>query len=593
MGKRSLLRQLFPALVSITAIALFAAGWDAMRVLRRAAYTQMEAELEARARLVEPEVLSLLESDPVELQSLCRSLGQRSATRLTVIGPSGRVLADSQAEPARMGNHADRSEFAAALAGRPGRALRYSFTLEEHMLYVAVPLQRAGQTVGALRAATAVGDIDQAIDRIRNRVLAGALVAGALAALGSLLVARRFARPWREMGEAAERFARGDLDYRLPPQEFAEARGLADALDTMAVQLDDRLRVLAEQRNRQEALLSSMSEGVLAVDRDERIIALNRAAAELFHVDAGEVQRRPLTDAIRNRGLQQFVRVALASSDLSEGEFVLHEATDRFLQAHGTVLRNGTGRAIGALIVLNDVTRLRRLETLRRDFVANVSHELKTPITTIRGFVETLQEGALREPQNAERFLEIIAQQAERLEAIVDDLLVLSRIEQEEPRQGIALEEGPVCEVLRAAIGDCRAKAEERGIEIDLSCEEGLTARQNATLLEQAMVNLLDNAIKYSEPGGRVAVRAESTPEEVVIRVQDEGPGIGPQHLPRIFERFYRVDKARGRKQGGTGLGLAIVKHIAQAHGGHVTVESVLGQGSTFSVHLPRSRPNV
>jgi two-component system phosphate regulon sensor histidine kinase PhoR len=237
--------------------------------------------------------------------------------------------------------------------------------------------------------------------------------------------------------------------------------------------------------------------------------------------------------------------------------------------------------------VLDDVTRLRRLENLRRDFVANVSHELKTPITSIKGFIETLQDGALNNEGDARRFLEIMARQADRLNAIIEDLLHLSRVEEEAAQQDIELKEQPLRESLQAALHGCQHKAGARQIPLKLKCETGLCARINAPLLEQAVVNLLDNAIKYSAPGSPVEVEAGQEKDGIAIRVRDGGCGIAAEHLPRLFERFYRVDKARSRQMGGTGLGLAIVKHIAQAHGGRVAVTSRPGEGSVFSLHLP------
>jgi len=240
------------------------------------------------------------------------------------------------------------------------------------------------------------------------------------------------------------------------------------------------------------------------------------------------------------------------------------------------------------VIVLNDVTRLQRLEAVRRDFVANVSHELKTPITSIKGFIETLRDGAIRKPGDAEKFLEIVAKQADRMDSIIEDLLLLSRVERDVREEMVVLENAPVRAVILEAVQVCEPKAHDKDIRIAVNCPEGITARINAALLEQAIINLVDNAVKYSEPGCPVSIDAEELSNEVVVRVADKGCGIEAEHLPRIFERFYRVDKARSRKLGGTGLGLSIVKHIVQAHGGTITVESTLGAGSTFSIHLPK-----
>jgi two-component system phosphate regulon sensor histidine kinase PhoR len=317
------------------------------------------------------------------------------------------------------------------------------------------------------------------------------------------------------------------------------------------------------------------------------VISLNKAAAELLESNDAAIGRS-LQEVIRNVDLRRFVGESLVASHPIESDIVLHGKPDRVLQAHGTSLRDATGRGIGAVIVLNDITNFRRLENIRKDFVANVSHELKTPITSIKGFVETLLDGAISDPNDSQRFLRIIAKQADRLHAIIEDLLSLSKIEQCEDAGDIELQESSLHEVLESAIYACQPQATERNIDIRLTCDEHLTARINAPLLDQAVVNLLDNAVKYSEPGGRVDVSASAVNGEVTISVVDTGCGIPADELPRIFERFYRVDKARSRKLGGTGLGLAIAKHIVNVHHGRVTVESTVGKGSTFSIKLPR-----
>jgi two-component system phosphate regulon sensor histidine kinase PhoR len=275
-----------------------------------------------------------------------------------------------------------------------------------------------------------------------------------------------------------------------------------------------------------------------------------------------------------------------------QDDIVLRGPRDRTIRLRGTALRDVSGDG-GAVIVLDDVTDVQRLEAVRRDFVANVSHELKTPIASIKGFVETLLDGAADDPADNKRFLGIVARQADRLAAIIEDLLALSRIEQSEGAGNLPLERASLADVLAAAVADCGPRGTERSVHLETDCDPDLTADVNAPLLEQAIINLVDNAIKYSEPGHTVwitAAREGDGADGLVIRVRDEGCGIEAEHLPRLFERFYRVDKARSRKLGGTGLGLAIVKHIVQAHGGTVGVESLPGQGTTFTLRLPLTR---
>jgi two-component system phosphate regulon sensor histidine kinase PhoR len=271
-----------------------------------------------------------------------------------------------------------------------------------------------------------------------------------------------------------------------------------------------------------------------------------------------------------------------------EDDIVLHNDEERVLNIHSSPLQDAKEARIGILVVINDVTKLRRLENVRRDFVANVSHEIKTPLTAIKGFVETLHDGTVEKPEDIERFFGIVIKHINRLDAIVEDLLTLSRIEKEDTGKEIKFETGSIKDVIETAIQVCQAKADKKNIHIDLSCDKEITAKIDPALLDQAMVNILDNAIKYSEKGSAVYVECSSMEREIIISIKDHGIGIAKKHLPRLFERFYRVDKARSRELGGTGLGLAIVKHIVQAHGGRITVESTPGKGSTFAIHLPR-----
>ena len=395
-------------------------------------------------------------------------------------------------------------------------------------------------------------------------------------------------RPLVDLQHGAERFAQGNLKHKVPLTDCAELAALAEAMNMMASRLDQRIDAVERQRNELEAVLASMTEGVVAVDAEQHVISLNAAAGELLGCDPARAVGRSIQEVVRNPGLHDIMARALKAEGRIEGDLTIAAAEgDRFLQARATILRDPEGAAAGTLLVLTDVTRLRRLESLRREFVANVSHELRTPITVIKGFAETLVELGDEEPAKARRFLDIIAGQADRLQTLFDDLLILSRTEQQAERGEIALKAAPVAGLVESAVDLCRARAQDKGVTIETHCDEAASARLNASLLEQAVFNLVDNAVRYSPGDTRVTVEVARAAGEVTISVGDQGIGISAEHLPRIFERFYRVDNGRDRKTGGTGLGLAIVKHVVQAHGGRVTVQSAPGKGSTFTIHLP------
>jgi len=587
MRRKRLFWRLYPSYVLIPVLSMLAMLGYVSWALGQLNREQTEAGLKARARLVEPEFTERLAAgDLAGIATLCKELGASSATRLTVVLPNGRVIGDSEKDPAQMEAHNDRPELLDALEGRMGLSVRYSDTLRRDMMYVAIPLRVDGKVAGAVRTAMALRAIGEALESTLWHIVGVAIAILAAASGVSWWVARRIARPIEEMKRTAERFARGDLAARLPSWGVEELDGLSEAMNQMAAQLDERIRTVTDQRGLQEAILASMIEGVIAVDSDERVISMNHAAAAILKVNPEEAAGRSIQEMVRNLDLERLVERALGGAAPAEGDVVLRDGEERYLQAHGAVLVGTEGEPIGAVIVLNDVTRLRRLENIRRDFVANVSHELRTPITSIKGFVETLLDGALRVPNDAERFLGVIAKQVDRLNAIIEDLLLLSKLEQE-GKPGLAREECPLEPLLQGAIQVCELQANEKNVPVKLDCEKGLCAKVNTALLEQAVVNLVDNAIKYSEAGSPVEVEAVRTEQGVDLRVRDHGCGIEKQHLPRLFERFYRVDKARSRKLGGTGLGLSIVKHIVQAHGGTVGVESTPGQGSTFSIHIP------
>lgn len=589
MRGKWLLWQLYPSHLLIALIAIVGLSWYFWKSFESSYMEGLKGDLEARARLLEKQILERLTTpDLGSLDSLCKELGEKASTRITVILPSGRVLGDSEENPASMDNHADRPEVREALAGRTGIFTRYHRTLGHKMMYVALPLRLDGEIVGVVRTATPLTSIDRALRAIRIKIAFGGLVIAVLAWVMSFYVSRRINRPLVEMKEGAERLAQGEVEPRLAVPEWEELGGIGKAMNQIAAELDSKIRAASAQRGELETVLSSMVEGVLAVDAEERIISINQAAGKLIGVNPNEVQGRTIHEVVRNPHLLRFVARALMSMWPIEGEIVFRNGGERFIQAHGAILHDAQERGIGALVVLNDLTRIRRLENVRREFVANVVHELRTPVTSIKGFVENLLDGALEDPENTKQFLNIIARQSDRLNAIIEDLLSLARIEQETENAEIVLKEDRILDVLQAAIQLCEAKTKAKKIRVDLECGEDISARINPPLLEQAVVNLIDNAIKYSSRGSTIHVEAIRSDHEITISVRDQGCGIAKEHLPRLFERFYRIDKARSRKLGGTGLGLAIVKHITQAHGGNVTVESTPGKGSTFQIHLPK-----
>ena len=585
--KRRLIWQLAPSYLLITLVALTAITWFASNTLREFYLHQTAADLEERAYLLREQILSLLSPmEPAVIDAISKELGQVSETRITVILPNGVVIGDSRETPQFMDNHAGREEVVEALAGRVGRSIRYSDTLHQRMMYVAVPVKSGDGIQAVVRTALAVTALEESLRSIRLQIALGGLVIALLAAGVSYYVSRRITEPIEKIRKGAEHFSAGDLSHRLPAPETEEMASLSEALNNMAAQLDDRMKTVVSQRNELEAVLASMIEGVVAVDMQERIISMNQAAGRMFECDPARSQGRNLQEVIRNLALQRFVVRALSSETSISDDFVLYRGEERILNIHSTPLYDAQEQ-IGTLLVINDVTQLRHLEHVRSDFVANVSHEIKTPLTAIKGFVETLQQSEVEEPEERARFLGIILKHVDRLNAILEDLLTLSRIEREGVHTDVKRRDTSILEVVQTAVQVCQPRADARGIEFRINCPEEIQARVDATLLEQALVNLIDNAVKYSGNGSSVWIDIDRSDSQIQIHIRDEGPGIPQRHLPRLFERFYRADKARSRKLGGTGLGLAIVKHIVQVHGGHVTVESALGKGSTFTLYLP------
>ncbi len=535
----------------------------------------------------------------------CASIAEAGGYRATVIAPGGRVVADSEAEPGAMENHASRPEVASALAGRVGSGRRRSATLGKDFAYAAAPI--AGGKGGALRLAIELPSLRAAMSGARGAltaaaaVLVAALVAAAAATGRSLSapISRLAAKARAAAGGAAAApdgaagaagAARADGAAAAPESRAAaeELGALSEAVDAMTARIAERAGLAEERGRRLAAVLDAIPEAVIATDRGLRVISLNRAASALF--GGGESSGKSLLEAIRSTEAQGLASECLDKGGTASADISLFLPFERAFSATCAPILGAEGRVEGLVLILSELTEMRRLERVRRDFVANVSHELRTPVQLIKGFSEALADGALGDPEKASRFVGLIGRNAERMEELISDLLALASLERGD-REAIDAEASAVLPLLEAAREAVSAKASAAGVEIATACEPALEAVVNAGLLEQAVVNLLDNAVKFSPRGSRVDLKAEAVGDSLRIELRDRGVGIPSADLGRIFERFYRVDKARSRDMGGTGLGLAIVRHIAMAHGGSASVESWEGEGSTFTLILPLAGP--
>jgi two-component system phosphate regulon sensor histidine kinase PhoR len=588
MNRKRLFWHIFPSFLAFTLIAIIAAIWFASHATELFFLDQTAANLKDRIALLRYQVEPRLQPlQAMAIDRICKETGQLSSTRFTVILPDGTVVGDSQENPAHMDNHGRRPEVLETVHNGWGRSLRYSKTLDRRLMYVAVAVKQGGRLEAIVRAALPVTLLEDQMRAIRWRMAGGGLVIAVLVGLISLLAARKISHPIELLEQGADAFAAGNLHHKLPLPETEELAGLATAMNKMAARLDERIATAIDQKNELETVLSSMREGVLAIDKGEAIMSMNPLAAEMFECDRERVKGRSIQEVVRNLALLNFVARALTAEDSLEDDITFYKQGEVVLNIKSSPIVDSIGLRIGTLLVMTDVTRLRRLENMRRDFVANVSHEIKTPLTAIKGYVETLYNREVDSPDDIHRFLGIITKHVNRLEAIVEDLLSLSRIERENFREALNLAATRLGDLFQTAIQVCQNNAEAKHIAVQITAGEDLEATVDATLLEQAVVNLLDNAIKYSADGSRVEIHGENRDGMTAIHIRDYGCGIAKRNLPRLFERFYRVDKARSRQLGGTGLGLAIVKHIVQAHEGEIVVNSKLGEGSTFSIYLP------
>lgn len=560
-------------LVLVVAVTILVIAAD--RALRADLEDDLRISLEGEARLVR----DALPADPSTWQQVVVRLAQATEHRVTLIDTLGTVIAESELDRravASIPSHADRPEVQGALAGEATAARRQSLTTGQLLLYVAVP---GGP--GVVRVASDLAAVDAVVRTAQRSVMGAALLALLVGIVLALVAGNSIAAPLRQITTAARSIAAGQPP-RFPRSGIPDVDGLVQAIREMHVQLGHRIDALRHEQAESAALVDAMVEGVLASDGRSRVVRANPAARRLLGYGPDEPLPM-LSELFRLKAAREVVVAAQRGEVIRDHEL---ELDDQTVLVSARPLPTG-----GVVIVLHDLTQMRRLEAVRRDFVANVSHELKTPLTSISGYAETLLADAEADPGTTRRFLETILSNARRMQRLVDDQLDLSRIESGrwQPRVSTVDTAGLIREAW-AACAD-RAGALSIGLEVEVD-QQAATLRGDADGLRQVFVNLLDNAVRYSPEGAKVRCHARRVRDGVELAVSDKGPGIAREHLPRIFERFYRADPSRSRDEGGTGLGLAIVKHLVEAHGGRVTAESTLGAGTTLRVFLPIEVPS-
>lgn len=588
LGIRS---KLFLLSFGLVAAVLLAADLFLTRAMDRFLTDRIRTDLLTRAAMAERQA-TLLPDLPsagpnLAWEELAQSLGRSAQARLTFIALDGRVLGDSEVAFAGikgLENHGDRPEVREALSSGRGASIRHSATLSQRMLYVAVPLRHEGAVLGVVRLALSLSEVDTAISQLHGILVGASFAALAFAALVTTLAVHWASRPLRRLTEMSARMVEGELKERSHQTGSDEVATLGQSLDRLAANLANTLEQLRTDHALLEAIFEGMHEGVMVVASDGRILHANPALRDMLLMGTDAIGRTIL-EAIRNARLKELLDLARSRPEGASGEMEIGGLKPRKLQVQASPLAGQPGNL---LVVLVDVTQLRHLESVRRDFVANASHELRTPVASIRSSAETLRI-AMEDSEARQTFLGIIERNASRLQQLVEDLLDLSRIEAREYRlDPQTIEMGSFTAGLLEAYA---TQSTDRSMQIEADPSlNGLEAHADRRALEQVLGNLLDNALKYGAQGSRIRITGTREGDRVRLSVSDEGPGIDPQHLPRLFERFYRVDAGRSRELGGTGLGLAIVKNLVEAMGGAVSVESRLGVGSTFTCTLP-ARP--
>ncbi len=541
----------------------------------------LRSHLEKEARITAEASLPAFLGQGSDLDALAKKLGQDVDARITIIALDGEVLGDSHEDPPDMENHATRPEVIDALASGLGESTRYSTTLGEQMMYVAVPVVNDGQVLGVARVALPLVTVQSSVNRVTLVISLAMLAATILAIVAAGLIARVTTRTVREVTEASKRIAAGELGHKIPVRSRDETGQLSRAFNEMSLKLSRLLGEVSTEKSRLATVLANIADAIIMTDKEGKIVLANPASERLFNFREEDAVGSPLIEAIHDHEADEILKACLGTDREQTAQFE-SAVSRRFLRA--IAIPVAEGGQTGVLLLFQDLTELRSLQTMRRELVGNISHELRTPLAGIKAMVETLQEGAIDDRQAAVDFLERIDGEVDRLNQIVSELTELSRIETGEA--GLRMASLNLNALIEEVIAQLKLLAQRQQVTIATDLPAGIpTVRADSERIRQVLVNLVHNAIKFNHPGGRVTVSTSADSESVTASVADTGAGISGEDLPHVFERFYKADKARSK--GGSGLGLAIAKHTIQAHGGSIRAQSEEGQGSTFSFSIP------
>jgi two-component system phosphate regulon sensor histidine kinase PhoR len=564
-------------------VSMGALGVYLTRSVHDSQLNSLRRQLEYEARLTSEAALSSLSGQGDAPGVLAGKLGREIDTRITIIAPDGTVLGDSSEDPARMENHLTRPEVQAALAGGMGESTRYSATLKQNMMYVAVTVNSQGKLLGIARVALPLTTVQNSVNNVTRTIIIAAVIIAVVAVLAAWLIARTTTRPIRELTRASRKIAGGQLGQKISVTRRDEIGQLAAAFNEMSANLTTTMEAISTEKTKLADILANMADGVIMTDKDGNVVLTNPAAERLFGFKAADALARPLIEVVRDYEVEDVVRLCLKTGSEQNTQFETGLAR-HFLRVIAVPVRE-QGQLNGALVLLQDLTEMKNMQTMRRELVGNISHELRTPIAGIKAMVETLRGGAIDDRAAAQNFLSRIEDEVDRLAQMVAELTQLSRIES--GRAELKKEPVEMGLLIGEVLNQMGPLAEKQSVTLASELPAGLpTVQVDKDRIRQTVINLVHNAIKFNRPGGAVNVSAAFDDNSVTVSVADNGIGISPGDLPHVFERFFKADKSRAGS--GSGLGLAIAKHTVQAHGGDIRATSQEGKGSTFSFTIPR-----